>query len=90
MWETHLDERFDFTSPREFLGTHTFGHLPGVAFDSSNDSMGVWALLSTIIKLLYDDDLLASLATLEDDGNLFSLHRSYGTETKEMGTFPGL
>jgi hypothetical protein len=90
MWETHLDERLDFTSPREFLGSHAFSHLPGVAFDASNDSMGVWALLSTIIELLYDDDLLASLATLENDGNLVSLHRSYCTERKEMGTFPGL
>jgi len=32
--------------------------------------MGVWALLGTVIGLLYDNDLLASLAALEDDGNL--------------------
>jgi len=32
--------------------------------------MRVWTLLSTIIELLYDDDLLASLAALEDDCNL--------------------
>jgi hypothetical protein len=52
--------------------------------------MGVWALLRTIVELLYDDDLLASLATLEDDGNLVSLHRSYGHKEKRYGYLPGL
>lgn len=32
--------------------------------------MRVWTLLGAIIELLYDDDLLASLAALEDDCNL--------------------
>jgi hypothetical protein len=32
--------------------------------------MRVWTLLGTIIELLYDDDLLASLAALKDDCNL--------------------
>jgi hypothetical protein len=32
--------------------------------------MGVWALLITIIDLLYYNDLLASLTTLENDCNL--------------------
>jgi hypothetical protein len=31
--------------------------------------MGIWALFSTIVDLLYDDDLFASLAALEDDSN---------------------
>ncbi len=32
--------------------------------------MGIWPLFSTIIDLLYDDDLFTSLAALEDDSNL--------------------
>ena len=40
------------------------------ALDASNDGMRVWTLLCTIVELLYDDDLLASLAALKDDCNL--------------------
>ena len=32
--------------------------------------MWIRALLSTIVELFYDDDLLAGLATLKDDCNL--------------------
>ena len=67
---THLNERFDFASPREPFRSHALGHLPGVALDASNDSMWVWALLSTVVELLYDDNFLAGLATLEHDCNL--------------------
>jgi hypothetical protein len=66
----HLDERFDFAPPRKLLCSHSLGHFPGIALDSSNDGMGIWALLGAIIDLLYDNDLLACLAALEDDGNL--------------------
>jgi hypothetical protein len=38
--------------------------------------MGVWALLGTIIDLLYDNDLFASLTALEDDCNLGFHHPS--------------
>ena len=60
----HLDERFDLLPPRELLRAHALGHFPGIALDASNDSMGIWALFGTIIELLYDDDLFASLAAL--------------------------
>lgn len=35
--------------------------------------MGVWALLGALVELFDDDDLLASLSPLQDDGDL-----SYG------------
>lgn len=66
----HLDERLDFLPSREPLRPHALGHFPGIALDASNDSMGIRALFSTVIELLNDDDLFASLAALEDDGNL--------------------
>jgi hypothetical protein len=66
----HLDEGFDFTPPRKLLRPHSLGHLPGIALDSGNDGMRIWAFLGAIIDLLYDDDLLACLAALEDDSDL--------------------
>jgi hypothetical protein len=68
---THLDERLDLAPPCELLRAHTLGYLERVALDASNDRVGVRALLSAIIKLLNDDDLVASLATLEDNSDLF-------------------
>jgi hypothetical protein len=66
----HLDERFDFTPPRKLLRTHSLGHFPRIALDSSNNGVRIWALLGPIVDLLDDDDLPACLATLEDDCNL--------------------
>jgi hypothetical protein len=65
-----LDERFDFAPPRKLLRSHALGHFPRIALDASNDGMRIWALLCTIIGLLYDDDLPACLAALEDDSDL--------------------
>ena len=62
---TYLDERFDLTPSLKLLGPHALRHLPRVALDTSNDGMRIWALLGAIVELLYDDDLLASVATLE-------------------------
>jgi hypothetical protein len=67
---THLDERLDFAPALQLLGTHALRDLPWVALDASNDSVGVWSLLGTIIELLDDDDLLASLAALKDECDL--------------------
>jgi len=69
----HLDEGFYFLPPRKLLRPHAPGHFPGIPLDASNDSMRIWALFSTIIGLLYDDDLFASLTALEDDSNFSGL-----------------
>ncbi len=45
--------------------------------------MGIRALFGTIIDLLYDDDLFASLAALEDDSNLCDSPLKRGQETKQ-------
>ena len=68
--KTYLDEGFYFLPPRKLLRPHAPSHFPGIALDASNDSMRIRAFFSTIIELLYDDDLFASLAALEDDSNL--------------------
>lgn len=88
---TYLDEGFYFLPPRKLLRPHAPGHFLGIALDASNDSMRIRALFSTIIDLLYDDNLFASLSALEDDGNLsVSLLMAWPKEKTEMGTFPGL
>ena len=67
---THLDERLHGAPPLNLLLTHTARHFARVAFDAGNDSMGVGALLGSIVELLDDDDLAAGLTALEDDSNL--------------------
>jgi hypothetical protein len=53
--------------------------------------MRIRALFSTVVELLYDDDLFASLAALEDDSNLsVSPLMAWSRDRTEMGTFPGL
>jgi hypothetical protein len=53
--------------------------------------MRIRALFSTIIDLLYDDDLFASLTALKDDSNLsVSPLMAWPSDRTEMGTFPGL
>jgi hypothetical protein len=81
----HLDERLDFAPPLESLRAHALGYLPWTTLDTSDDGMGIRALLSSIVDLLYHDDLLASLTALENDCNLSSLHESYGQERKRNG-----
>ena len=68
--KTCLDEGFYFLPPRKLLCPHAPGHFLRIALDASNDSMRIRALFGTIIELLYDDDLFASLAALENDSNL--------------------
>ena len=88
---TYLDEGFYFLPPRKLLCPHAPGHFPGIALDASNDSMRIRALFSTIIDLLYDDDLFASLTALKDDSNLsVSPLMAWPSDRTEMGTFPGL
>jgi hypothetical protein len=88
---TYLDEGFYFLPPRKLLRPHAPGHFPGIPLDASNDSMRIWALFSTIIGLLYDDDLFASLTALEDDSNLsVSPLMAWPRSRTETGTFPGL
>ena len=67
---TNLDERLDLAPLRDLLRTHTLRYLEGVTLDADNDGMGVWPLLGALVELLDDDDLLAGLAALEDDGDL--------------------
>ncbi len=67
---THLDEGLDFTPRRQLLLTHTPRHFPRVALNAGNDRVGVWPLLGSIVELLDDDNLFASLSAVEDDGDL--------------------
>ena len=66
----HLDERLDLAPPLNLLLTHTACHFSGVAFDSSDDGVGVRSFFCAIIELLDDDDFVAGLTTLEDDSDL--------------------
>jgi len=53
--------------------------------------MWIGAFLSTVIGLLYNDDLLASLAALEDNCNLgILLLIKLPGDRNQMCTFPGL
>jgi hypothetical protein len=53
--------------------------------------MRIRALFSTVIQLLNDDDLFASLAALEDDGNLRYISiNDMPLEKGGKSTFPGL
>ena len=67
---TYLDERLDLAPLGKFLRAHTLRYLEGVTLDAGDDGVGVWPLLSALIKLLDDDDLLSRLAALEDDCDL--------------------
>jgi hypothetical protein len=67
---TYLNERLNTVSPLQFLGAHSPRNFSRVAFDAGNDGMGVWSLLGSFIELFNNDDLLACLAALQDDGDL--------------------
>lgn len=67
---THLDERLDLVPPLQLLRTHALRHFPGVPFHTGNNSMGIRAFLGALVELFDNDDFPASLAALEDDGNL--------------------
>jgi hypothetical protein len=67
---THLDERLNLAPTRELLRAHTLGDLKRVALDAGDDRVGVGALLRALVHLLDDDDLVAGLTTLENDGDL--------------------
>ena len=67
---TYLDERLDLAPLGKLLCAHTLRYLEGVTLDAGDDGVGVWPLLSALIKLLDDDDLVARLTALEDDRNL--------------------
>ena len=69
---TDLDERLDLAPLRHLLRAHALRHLEWVTLDAGDDGMGVWPLLGALVELLDDDDLLAGLAALEDDGDLKS------------------
>lgn len=68
--DTHLDERLNAAPPLQFLGTHSPCNFSRVTFNTSDDSMRVWSILGSFIDLLNNDNLLACLATLQDDGDL--------------------
>jgi hypothetical protein len=83
----HLDERLDLAAACEFLGSHALGDLQRVALDAGDDGVGVGALLGALIKLLDDNDLVACLTALENDGNLISTRVSPGRNIRfKMGT----
>jgi len=66
----HLDERLDTVPPLQLLGAHSPRDLSGVTLNASNNSVGVWPFLGSFIDLLDNDDLLACLTALQDDGDL--------------------
>lgn len=68
-----LDERLDLRSPGNSLSTHRLGDLQGVLLDSGNNGVRVRPVLGTLVDLLDDDDLLSSLSSRKDDGDLAGL-----------------
>jgi hypothetical protein len=66
----YLDERLNAASPLQFLGAHSPRNFSRVAFDASNYGVGVWSFLCSLIELFNNDNLLACLAALQDDGDL--------------------
>lgn len=67
---THLDERLDAAPPLQLLSAHSPCNFSWVALNASNDSMGVWPILRSLIDLLNNNDLLACLTALQDNGDL--------------------
>lgn len=67
---TDLDKRLHSASPLYLFGAHAAGDFSRVPLDASDDRVGVGTLLGPLIELLDDDDLLACLTALQDDGNL--------------------
>jgi hypothetical protein len=67
---THLDEGLDLTPPLNLLRAHALCDLERVALNASHNGMRVWALLGSLVELLDYDDLLAGMATLENDRDL--------------------
>lgn len=65
-----LDEGLYSASPLYLLGAHAASDFSGVTLDASDDRVGVGTFLGSLIELLNDDDLLACLTALQDDGNL--------------------
>ncbi len=61
--DTNLDEWFDLTPFCKLLRTHPLGHFQWVTLDASNDRMGVWSFLGSLIQLLDNDDFLACLTS---------------------------
>lgn len=53
-----LDERLDFGSLCDLLGTHTLGHLGRVSLNAGSDNVGERLVLGAVIELLDDDNLL--------------------------------
>lgn len=68
--DTHLNEWLHFAPLSESFAPHTLRHLSRIPFDSSDNGVGVGALLGALIQLLNDDNLLSRLTSLEDDGDL--------------------
>jgi len=59
----NFDERLDLGSLGDLLLSHRFGDFQWVPLDTSNNGVGVWSLLGTLISLLDDNDLLPCLST---------------------------
>ena len=72
-FEIHLDEWLDLAPLFQLLLSHSFCHLQGVTFDTSDNGVREWSLLGTLIILLDNDDLLSGLASLEDDSDLYDM-----------------
>jgi hypothetical protein len=67
---TRLDKRLNAAPPLQLLGAHSPRNFSRVTLNASNDSMGIRPLLGSFIDLLDNDDLLACLTALQDDGDL--------------------
>lgn len=67
---TDLDKGLYSASPLYLLGAHAAGDFSRVTLDASNDRVGVGTLLGSLIKLLDNNDFLACLTALQDDGDL--------------------
>ena len=66
----HLQERLDLAPLCELLGSHPLCDFTRVAVYTSDDSMGVWAGLGTLVRSLEDHGFAAGVASREDDADL--------------------
>jgi len=65
-----LQERLDLAPLCELLGSHPLCDFTRVAVYTSDDSMGVWAGLGTLVRSLEDHGFAAGVASREDDADL--------------------
>jgi hypothetical protein len=67
-----FNERLDARSLSNAFLTHRLCNLQRILFDTSDNGVGVFALFSTIIKVLDDDGFLTGVSAVQNDNNFTS------------------